>query len=96
MQVLHKEFSVKDSPSTQHDTELKKLRSSIRQSDHDMMERFKTIINEVAFELDPICVYVIMDKLRGIHNSAGIPEKSYKKAEQMLRVLGVDKYWENR
>ena len=37
-----------------------------------------------------------MDKLRGTHNSAGIPEKSYKKAEQMLRVLGVNKHWETR
>ena len=96
MQVLSKESRVKESPSSEQELELKRLRSSIRQSDHDVMERFKKIIDEVAFELDPICVYVIMDKLRGIHNSAGIPDKSYKKAEQMLRVLGVDKYWESR
>lgn len=59
------------------------------------MARFKEIINQTAFDLDPLCVYVIMDKLRGMHNSAGISEKSYKKAEQMLRVLGLSKHWES-
>ncbi|HEY9721495.1 MAG TPA: hypothetical protein V6D47_05750 [Oscillatoriaceae cyanobacterium] len=74
---------------------LNSLRGSMAKHDHQVMEQFKRIINETSFELDPICVYVIMDKLRGMHNSAGIAEKSYKKAEQMLRVLGVDKYWEH-
>jgi hypothetical protein len=76
--------------------EQKRLRVSIQENDAQVMAKFKTIITETSFDLDPICVYVIMDKLRGTHNSAGIPEKSYKKAEQMLRVLGVNKYWETR
>jgi hypothetical protein len=60
----------------------------------EAMGRFKAIIAETAFDLDPLCVYVIMDKLRGLHNSAGISEKSYKKAEQMLNVLGLSKHLE--
>jgi hypothetical protein len=71
-----------------------RLRSSIHDQEAVVMSRFKQIINETAFDLDPLCVYVIMDKLRGMHNSAGISEKSYKKAEQMLRVLGLSKHWE--
>lgn len=71
------------------------MRVSIQQHDAAAMEKFRQIVTETTFDLDPICVYVIMDKLRGTHNSANIPEKSYKKAEQMLRVLGVNKYWEN-
>ena len=71
-----------------------RMRSTIQQQDDEVMKKFKQIITETTFELDSICVYVIMDKLRGTHNSANIPEKSYKKAEQMLRVLGVNKFWE--
>ena len=81
-------------PVTPDNNDLKRLRSRIQQHDVEVMEKFKRIINETAFELDPICVYVIMDKLRGIRNSANIPEKSYKKAEQMLKVLGVSRHWE--
>jgi hypothetical protein len=83
---------------TEHDleTEQKRLRESIQTHEQEVMDKFKRIINESAFELDPICVYVIMDKLRGMTNSAGIPEKSYKKAENMLRVLGLNKYWEEK
>lgn len=72
-----------------------KLRSSIHDREAAVMAQFKQIINDTAFDLDPLCVYVIMDKLRGMHNSAGISEKSYKKAEQMLRVLGLSKHWES-
>lgn len=78
----------------QRDEERDKLRSSIQDTEAAVMARFKAIISETAFDLDPLCVYVIMDKLRGMHNSAGIPDKSYKKAEQMLRVLGLSKHWE--
>lgn len=84
-----------ESYSPEQETELKRMRTSIQEKDAAVMAKFQTIITETAFDLDPICVYVIMDKLRGTHNSAKIPEKSYKKAEQMLRVLGVNKYWEN-
>ena len=77
----------------QRNDELKRLRTSIHDKEAEVMAQFKQIINETAFDLDPLCVYVIMDKLRGMHNSAGISEKSYKKAEQMLKVLGVDKHW---
>lgn len=85
---------MKESMSPEQENELKRLRVRIQEHDAEVMEKFKTIINETAFELDPICVYVIMDKLRGIRNSANIPEKSYKKAEQMLKVLGVSRHWE--
>lgn len=78
----------------QREDERDKLRSSIHDQEAQVMARFKDIINQTAFDLDPLCVYVIMDKLRGMHNSAGISEKSYKKAEQMLRVLGLSKHWE--
>jgi len=81
---------------TDHELDTKRTRTSMQASEAEVMERFRKIITETAFDLDPLCVYVIMDKLRGIHNSAGISEKSYKKAEQMLRVLGVNKYWEDR
>ena len=57
------------------------------------MAKFRAIIADTSFDLDPLCVYVLMEKLRGMHNSAGIPERSYKKAEQMLRVLGLGKHW---
>ena len=77
----------------QREDETKRLRHSMQSQEDVVMTRFKAIINETAFELDPLCVYVIMDKLRGIHNSAGISEKSYKKAEQMLKVLGLSKHW---
>ena len=83
-----------ESPLPHQELEAKRLRASIQENDARVMEQFKSIITETAFDLDPVCVYVIMDKLRGTHNSAGIPEKSYKKAEQMLRVLGVNKHWE--
>lgn len=79
----------------EQENELKRLRVRIQEHDAEVMEKFKAIINETAFELDPICVYVIMDKLRATRNSAGIPEKSYKKAEQMLKVLGVSRHWED-
>ena len=79
----------------QRDDERDKLRSSIQDKEEAVMARFKEIISQTAFDLDPLCVYVIMDKLRGMHNSAGIPDKSYKKAEQMLRVLGLSKHWES-
>lgn len=78
----------------QREDERDRLRSSIHDQEAVVMARFKQIINETAFDLDPLCVYVIMDKLRGMHNSAGISDKSYKKAEQMLRVLGLSKHWE--
>jgi hypothetical protein len=84
---------VKGSLSLEQENEVRRLRSSIQDREHLVMEQFRTIINETAFDLDPICVYVIMDKLRGMHNSASIPDKSYRKAEQMLKVLGVDKHW---
>ena len=77
----------------QQNHESRRIRSSIQDRETAVMERFRQIINETAFDLDPLCVYVIMDKLRGIHNSANIPEKSYRKAEQMLKVLGIDKHW---
>lgn len=79
---------------TENEADVKRLRSSMQHRDAVVMDRFKQVINETAFDLDPLCVYVIMDKLRGMHNSAGISEKNYKKAEQMLRVLGVNRYWE--
>ncbi len=79
---------------TEHELDVKRVRTSMQASEAEVMDRFRKIISETAFDLDPLCVYVIMDKLRGMHNSAGISEKSYKKAEQMLRVLGVNKYWE--
>ena len=85
-----------ESYTPEQETELKRMRVSIQEKDAQVMAKFQSIINDTAFDLDPICVYVIMDKLRGTHNSAGIPEKSYKKAEQMLRVLGVNKHWETR
>jgi hypothetical protein len=71
-----------------------RLRDSITTRDVQVMEEFKRILDSVAVELDPVCVYVIMDKLRGTPNSANIPESTYKKAEQMLRVLGVNKHWD--
>ena len=77
----------------QRDDETRKLRTSIQDREAAVMAKFKQIINETAFDLDPLCVYVIMDKLRGQHNSAGISDKSYKKAEQMLRVLGLSRHW---
>jgi hypothetical protein len=89
---LEPEMSEDMSPEQQ---ERDRMRVSIQQKDDLAMEKFRQIVTETTFDLDPICVYVIMDKLRGTHNSAKIPEKSYKKAEQMLRVLGVNKYWEN-
>ena len=85
-----------DFSTPEQEAERGRLRQSIQDQDAQVMEKFRRIITETSFDLDPICVYVIMDKLRGTHNSAGIPEKSYKKAEQMLRVLGVNKHWENR
>ena len=84
-----------ESYTPEQEPELTRRRVRIQQKDAQVMAKFQSIINDTAFDLDPICVYVIMDKLRGTHNSAKIPEKSYKKAEQMLRVLGVSKHWEN-
>ena len=81
--------------SSQRDHEQKRLRASIQDAEAEAMARFKAIIQETTLDLDPLCVYVLMDKLRGTHNSAQISEKSYKKAEQMLRVLGLSKHWEN-
>lgn len=78
----------------QREDETRRLRTNMQEQEDEVMTRFKAIINETAFDLDPLCVYVIMDKLRGMHNSAGISEKSYKKAEQMLKVLGLSKHWE--
>lgn len=78
----------------QKNDETRRLRNSMQDQEDAVMAKFKTIIAETAFDLDPLCVYVIMDKLRGMHNSAGISEKSYKKAEQMLKVLGLSKHWE--
>lgn len=79
-----------------HDASQKRLRASIQDAEARAMARFKAIIEETTLDLDPICVYVIMDKIRGTRNSAQIPEKSYKKAEQMLRVLGLSKHWEDQ
>jgi hypothetical protein len=80
--------------SSQRKIDVQRLRDSITNRDAEVMEQFRQILGEVAVELDPVCVYVIMDKLRGTPNSANIPEQTYKKAEQMLRVLGVNKHWE--
>ncbi|MEB3198719.1 MAG: hypothetical protein VKP62_16095 [Candidatus Sericytochromatia bacterium] len=77
----------------QRSAEHQRLRASIEASERAAMAKFRQIIDETTFDLDPICVYVIMDKLRGTRNTAGIPEKAYKRAEQMLRVLGLSKYW---
>jgi hypothetical protein len=71
----------------------RRLRASIQAREDEAMARFRAIIADTSFDLDPLCVYVLMDKLRGMQNSAGIPERSYKKAEQMLRVLGLAKHW---
>lgn len=85
---------MKGTLSLEQENEVRRsIRNSIQDQENVVMERFRKIINQTAFDLDPICVYVIMDKLRGQHNSANIPEKSYKKAEQMLKVLGVDRHW---
>lgn len=79
--------------NNERDSSHKRLRASIQAEEAKAMARFRSIIAETTLDLDPICVYVIMDKLRGTHNSAHIPEKTYKKAEQMLRVLGLSKHW---
>lgn len=75
------------------DDDARRLRDSIRHDDEAAMGRLKAILEEAVVDLDPIAMYVMLDKLRGQRNSAGIPQASWVKAEQTLRVLGLDRYW---
>lgn len=75
------------------DEDLRRLRASIRHSDEATMARLKAILAEAVVELDPLEVYVMMDKLRGQRNSGNIPLESWVITEQALRMKGLDRYW---
>ena len=70
--------------------ERRALRERFTNEDSLVMARFKRLMDEVAFELDPLLVNVILDRLRGQRNSGGLDEAVYAKAERLLALLGVD------